>query len=359
MRTRGAGSLAYGDLRHVGPDGSTAYLQADGLQAEIATSNATTYPLADALGSVRDLSDGSGALSGTADYSVFGAVRSQSGASSTFGYTGEQTDAATGLVYLRARYLSPALGRFLSADSVQPNAPGTTGYNTYAYVANNPTTWTDPSGHQVAAGAPRGGNEYATLLALSLLAVAALMSLAEAIVAAILSVVCYLDLECVHALDGARRKTQELGSDVRGALGRLPGNVGDLPGVDPPTIRFPSDIWKTIRPGLSGGGDDPSSGGDDPSGETPGIDIAPIICLLGVCHLPGLPDLGGGSSSPGAGSPGTNPDPPTRADPGTSPVVGPSPVPGPGPQPKPQPVTLPPGSGTATPPPNKDRSCAI
>ena len=39
------------------------------------------------------------------------------------------------------------LGRFLSADSVQPNAPGTQGYNLYAYVANNPTTWVDPSGH--------------------------------------------------------------------------------------------------------------------------------------------------------------------------------------------------------------------
>lgn len=41
-------------------------------------------------------------------------------------------------------------GRFLSADPVQPNAPGTQGYNLYAYVANNPTTWVDPSGHQVA-----------------------------------------------------------------------------------------------------------------------------------------------------------------------------------------------------------------
>ncbi|MEZ4614126.1 MAG: RHS repeat-associated core domain-containing protein [Caldilineaceae bacterium] len=41
--------------------------------------------------------------------------------------------------HLRARDLHPSLGRFLSADPVQPNAPGTQGYNRYAYVANNPT----------------------------------------------------------------------------------------------------------------------------------------------------------------------------------------------------------------------------
>jgi hypothetical protein len=35
----------------------------------------------------------------------------------------------------------------LSADSVIPNAAGTQGYNLYGYAANNPTTWTDPSGH--------------------------------------------------------------------------------------------------------------------------------------------------------------------------------------------------------------------
>ena len=74
-------------------------------------------------------------------------MRASSGSSSLFGFTGEQTDPTTGYSYLRARDLNPELGRLLSRDTVQPNAPGSQGYNVYAYVANNPTTWVDPSGH--------------------------------------------------------------------------------------------------------------------------------------------------------------------------------------------------------------------
>ena len=61
-----------------------------------------------------------------------------------FGFTGEPAD-ASGLTYLRARSLDPTTGRFLSADTESPNAPGTGGYNLYAYVANNPATWVDPA----------------------------------------------------------------------------------------------------------------------------------------------------------------------------------------------------------------------
>jgi RHS repeat-associated protein len=131
-------------------DGTSAYLHDQfGVLAEIDGAG-SAYHLADALGSVRGLTDATGTVTGTAEYSVFGAVRGQSGGSSHFGFTGEWTDATTGFTHLRARDLNPALGRFLSVDTVQPNAPGTQGYNQYAYVANNPTTWVDPTGHQAA-----------------------------------------------------------------------------------------------------------------------------------------------------------------------------------------------------------------
>lgn len=116
------------------------------MQAALDGSGTTSYALDDALGPVRSLTDSSGTLIGTTEYDAFGAVRSQTGSSLPLGYTGELTDPTTGFLDLRARDLDPALGRFLSRDTVSPNAPGSQGYNPYAYVANNPTTWTDLSG---------------------------------------------------------------------------------------------------------------------------------------------------------------------------------------------------------------------
>jgi RHS repeat-associated protein len=156
-----------GGLPTLVDDGSKAYLHADGMLAEVGAGGATQL-LGDALGSVRGLADGTGALVGSRSYEAFGSPRTTSGPSSLFGFTGEPTD-ATGLVYLRARSLDPSTGRMLSADPVQPNAPGTLGYNLYVYAANDPTTRTDPTGHQVDAGTlvPGYGLDLQTLAALA------------------------------------------------------------------------------------------------------------------------------------------------------------------------------------------------
>ena len=63
-----------------------------------------------------------------------------------FGFTGEQWDAETGFVHLRARYYMASLGRFVSRDAVfgMKQAPGT--LHRYGYAGNNPVNWTDPSG---------------------------------------------------------------------------------------------------------------------------------------------------------------------------------------------------------------------
>ncbi|NLB61825.1 MAG: RHS repeat-associated core domain-containing protein, partial [Clostridiales bacterium] len=55
-------------------------------------------------------------------------------------YCGEYLDIETGYIYLRARYYDPSIGRFISEDSAHD------GYNWYAYCANNPISYIDPSG---------------------------------------------------------------------------------------------------------------------------------------------------------------------------------------------------------------------
>ena len=102
--------------------------------------------LQDAVGSVRATVDQAGVVSAETAFTAFG--EPLAGNTDSFGFAGEQLD-TTGLVHLRARQYNPSVGRFTSVDPVQPGAPGTTGYNLYTYAANNPTTFTDPTGQTV------------------------------------------------------------------------------------------------------------------------------------------------------------------------------------------------------------------
>jgi RHS repeat-associated protein len=70
-----------------------------------------------------------------------------------FGYTGrEPTGAEVGLIYYRARYYDPAIGRFISRDP----AGMVDGVNRYAYVGGDPVDFTDPTGEWGLAGAAWG-----------------------------------------------------------------------------------------------------------------------------------------------------------------------------------------------------------
>ena len=55
-------------------------------------------------------------------------------------YCGEYYDTETGLIYLRARYYDPSIGRFISEDPIKD------GTNWYVYCSNNPVAFIDPSG---------------------------------------------------------------------------------------------------------------------------------------------------------------------------------------------------------------------
>jgi uncharacterized protein RhaS with RHS repeats len=50
-------------------------------------------------------------------------------------------------MYYGARYYDPAVGRFISADTLVPNPANPQTLNRYSYVNNNPILYTDPTGH--------------------------------------------------------------------------------------------------------------------------------------------------------------------------------------------------------------------
>lgn len=100
----------------------------------------------DRLGSIRLMTNASGAEVRDYDYYAFGETLSTTGtANNERGFTGHITDAETGLIYMNARYYDPALCRFISADSLRQTTPQS--MNSYSYCENNPINNTDPTGH--------------------------------------------------------------------------------------------------------------------------------------------------------------------------------------------------------------------
>ena len=62
-------------------------------------------------------------------------------------FTGQRLDAGLGLMHYGARFYSPRLGRFVSADTIVPEPGEPQALNRYAYAYNNPVIYIDPDGH--------------------------------------------------------------------------------------------------------------------------------------------------------------------------------------------------------------------
>ena len=61
-------------------------------------------------------------------------------------FTGQRETAGLGIYHYQARFYSPKLGRFLSADTIVPDPANPQDLNRYAYVRNNPLKYTDLAG---------------------------------------------------------------------------------------------------------------------------------------------------------------------------------------------------------------------
>jgi RHS repeat-associated protein len=126
----------------------TQYYYAGNLLVAQKAGATKTWYHADRQGSIRLMTDSSGAMVASYDYQPFGAVQSQTGAvSNERGYTGHFMDGESGLIYMNARYEDPTLARFVSADDTIGDATNPQDLNAYSYVLNSPINNTDPTGH--------------------------------------------------------------------------------------------------------------------------------------------------------------------------------------------------------------------
>jgi RHS repeat-associated protein len=106
------------------------------------------YYAHDGLGSVRQLLDATGQIETNYAYDPFGVPLVEGEVYNPYQYTGEPWDAEVGLLYLRARYYQPEVGRFITKDpwAGDVSRPGT--LNRYPYVQGNPVRVGDASGLQ-------------------------------------------------------------------------------------------------------------------------------------------------------------------------------------------------------------------
>lgn len=111
------------------------------------------YYARDHLGTVREMTDQSGAVRARYEYDPYGRQTKLSGdKDALFAFTGQQSHAPSGLYYYRARYYDPKIGRFASEDPIRLRG----GINLFRYVRNNPARWRDPKGLFPGTGRMRG-----------------------------------------------------------------------------------------------------------------------------------------------------------------------------------------------------------
>ena len=122
------------------------YLNGRGIDQKLrqTQSGNVSYFLADHLGTTRTLADVNGTITSSINYDSFGTPSSGS-VSTRYTYTSREAESDTGLMYYRARWYDAFRGRFIGEDPI--NLRG--GVNFYAYTANNPINYLDPSGLEV------------------------------------------------------------------------------------------------------------------------------------------------------------------------------------------------------------------
>ncbi|OUS03834.1 hypothetical protein A9Q81_06815 [Gammaproteobacteria bacterium 42_54_T18] len=117
------------------------------------SANDSQYYHNDGLSSIVALTDKAGNTVATNRYGAWGKVTQFTGSTALYGFTGREPD-ASGLMYYRARYYDPDMGRFTQADPLG----FVNGVNQYAYVLNSPVNYVDPWGTETKGPTSPGGS---------------------------------------------------------------------------------------------------------------------------------------------------------------------------------------------------------
>ncbi len=116
--------------------------------------NGLRYVFRDHLGSTSVIANGGGTKLWEDRYKAFGDFRytwiggdGRIPVQTDYRYTGQRYDATVGLYDYRARWYDPTLARFIQPDTIVPNPGDPQSLNRYSYAANNPISFTDPTGY--------------------------------------------------------------------------------------------------------------------------------------------------------------------------------------------------------------------
>lgn len=108
---------------------------------------ASRFYHADHIGSVRRLTDESGAITDGYTYSAFGELLAHSGTDvQPYSFAGEPYDPNVGFQYHRARWMDPRMGRFVGMDPFEGTDYDPPSLHRYLYAGIDPVNAIDPSG---------------------------------------------------------------------------------------------------------------------------------------------------------------------------------------------------------------------
>jgi len=129
----------------------TTYYFAGAQRVAMRKGGVPTWFIADHLGSTSLALDinGNEVANSRQKYYPFGETRGTATVPTDRQFTGQRAETGLGSLYdYNDRFYSPALGRFLSADTLVPDSSNPQSLNRFSYTRNNPLKYIDPSGHR-------------------------------------------------------------------------------------------------------------------------------------------------------------------------------------------------------------------